>query len=166
MIALLFKCQQAGDKISERGRSYLGIRKAVHLEAWMGQLDKRGWRHPSKSLVVKQKGEHLAERGLTRLDSWAARLTAQRGLHAPWVVRREGLLVDWLPNAHNIASVLCAGRGFPQHVTSTGALLSEGRLLALVKASPDEIEAVLDGHGYRHGAIDVYACGNVVSGQN
>ena len=156
MFALLFKCQQAGDKISERGRCYLGIRKAVHLEAWMGHLNKRSWRHPSKSFMVKQKGEHLAKRRLTRLDSWAACLTAQRSLHAPWVVGGEGLLVNWFPYAHNIASVLLAG-SLPQHVAPTRALLSEGRLLALFKASLYEIEAILDGQGCRQGAIDADA---------
>lgn len=156
MFALLFKCQQTRDKITERGGSNLGFLKAVHLEAWMGQLDERSWRHPSKSFVVKQKGEHLTERGLTRLDSRAACFTAQRSLHAPGVVGGEGLFVNRFPNAHNIASVLLAA-GLPQHVTPTRALLSEGRLLALFKASLNQGKAVLDGQGCRQGAKDADA---------
>ena len=165
MFALLFKCQQAGDKISERRGGNLGLRQAIHLKAWMGQLDKRGWGYPSKSFVVKQKGEYLAERRLTRLDSRAARLATQWGLHASRVVRSEGFFIYRLPYCHNFASVLCLAR-LPKHVASTGALLGKSGLLALFKACLNRCKAVLDGKWCREGAEDADGWSSVTGGQN
>ena len=44
--------------------------------------------------MIEEVGDNLAQRGLARLDTWAASLTSKGRLHASGVVRRKWFFIN------------------------------------------------------------------------
>ena len=148
---LSIKGQQAWDKIPEFFWGHLIVGELSHLKALMGQFDKRGWRHSSEALMIKQVGKNFAQGRLPWFDAWSASLTSKWCFHAPGVVRSERFFINWFPNGYwirifGIASCLL------KDVGSAGSLICELWLEAFAKAFWDGAQTTFNGWGYRQGA--------------